>query len=753
MNRGSAGHVTLALQWLHRDEGRKGDLVALLEVKDLHTQFRTREGVVRAVDGVTFELNARETLGLVGESGCGKSVTALSLMRLISEPAGKIASGRIIFDGQDIVTMDNDSVRRIRGAKVAMIFQDPMTSLNPVLTIGRQISEALELHLKMDKAGARERAVKLLELVGIPSAKERLDNYPHQFSGGMRQRAMIAMALSCNPKLVIADEVTTALDVTIQAQILELLKNLADVSGTAVILITHDLGIVAGMAQRVHVMYAGAIVEKADTVELFANPKMPYTWGLLRSVSRLDEQRKEHLVPIEGLPPDLISPPPGCPFAPRCQYRRDICSERMPDLIPVPSAKPDHEARCWGTQDVPGGGWLVDVDWRREIGDLRTLEEIRQDAALVPTEAVSVMPLGPRDLSASEEVRTRATTARTTSPQPAEPVGARTLLEVSGLTMQFALTEGTIFRRNVGTVRAVDGIDLFIKQGETLGLVGESGCGKSTTGRAIMQLYKPTSGSVKLDGIELTMLGDKEMRRVRRRMQMIFQDPYASLNPRMTVGNIIGEPLEIHDIARGREKMERVQELLRLVGLNPKYTNRYAHEFSGGQRQRIGIARALAVEPQFIVADEPISALDVSIQAQIINLLEKLKGEFKLTYLFIAHDLAVVRHISDRVAVMYLGKIVELAERSDLYARPLHPYTEALLSAAPIPDPHIEALRKRIILPGDVASSVNPPSGCRFRTRCWLREKLGDPDICSTTQPDLVEHARGHWAACHFAGS
>ena len=358
----------------------------LLEVKDLHTQFFTRDGVVRAVDGVSFELSAGETLGIVGESGCGKTVTALSLMRLIPQPPGKITQGSIMFDGQDVLKMDDDEVRGIRGNNIAMIFQDPMTSLNPVLTISRQVSEALELHLKMDRAEARKRTVELLELVGIPSAKRRLDDYPHQFSGGMRQRVMIAMALSCNPKLILADEPTTALDVTIQAQILELLRGLAKEFRTAFILITHDLGVVAGMTQRIHVMYGGKIVEKADTTELFANPKMPYTWGLLRSIPRLDESRKAKLLPIEGLPPDLIALPPGCRFEPRCQYRRDICGEQEPELIPVPNAKPDHEARCWGTQSVSGGGWLVNTDWRHDVGDIATIEAIKEQVADLPPE-------------------------------------------------------------------------------------------------------------------------------------------------------------------------------------------------------------------------------------------------------------------------------------------------------------------------------------------------------------------------------
>src|SRR5256886_2875199 len=360
--------------------------MALLEVNDLKTQFFTRDGVVRAVDGVSFFLDQGETLGIVGESGCGKSVTALSLMRLIPQPPGKIVNGQIIFDGQDILKMDDDDVRGIRGNNIAMIFQDPMTSLNPVLTISRQISEALELHLKLDKSEARKRTIELLELVGIPSAKKRADDYPHQFSGGMRQRVMIAMALSCNPKLILADEPTTALDVTIQAQILDLLKNLAREFRTAFILITHDLGVVAGMTQRIHVMYGGKIVEKADTAELFANPKMPYTWGLLRSIPRLDERRKAKLVPIEGLPPDLIAPPPGCRFEPRCQYRRDVCREKEPELISIPNAKSDHEARCCATQE---GGWLVNTDWRREVGGTGRVEELKQEIA-------QLAPEGPR---------------------------------------------------------------------------------------------------------------------------------------------------------------------------------------------------------------------------------------------------------------------------------------------------------------------------------------------------------------------
>lgn len=371
----------------------------LLEVRNLHTYFDTRDGVVRAVDGVSFHLDAGETLGLVGESGCGKSVTALSLMRLVSPEAGRIVEGQVLFDGRDILGASPEELRRIRGNTMAMVFQDPMTSLNPLLTVGRQVSEALKLHRGLKRAEARERTVELLRLVGIPAADKRLGDYPHQFSGGMRQRVMIAMAMSCNPKLILADEITTALDVTIQAQILDLVSSLARDSGTAFLLITHDLGIVAGMTQRVHVMYAGRIVEKAVTQDLFGRPQMPYTWGLLRSIPSLRKEARTRLVQIEGRPPDLKSVPPGCRFQPRCQYRRSICAEKEPELIPAARGGPGQDVRCWGTQDVPGGGWLIDTDWRVDTGDPAVLAQIREEAAAVPGQATDVTaeppPAGP----------------------------------------------------------------------------------------------------------------------------------------------------------------------------------------------------------------------------------------------------------------------------------------------------------------------------------------------------------------------
>ena len=473
---------------------------------------------------------------------------------------------------------------------------------------------------------------------------------------------MIAMGLSCNPQLLIADEPTTALDVTIQAQITDLVKRLRDEIGMAIIWITHDLGVVAGLADRMIVMYAGFIVEESPVKDLYANPRHPYTIGLLSSLPRLDEVRGHRLRSIEGLPPDLVNLPKGCPFyAALCLSHREVRDQESK----IGAGQPR-------SQDCLLGGCA-----HRSRAD---------DAG--------------RGGGMTETSNTH-----------------QQLVEVRGLKMWFPIMRG-ILQKHVADVKAVDGLNFDVFQGETLGLVGESGCGKSTTGRAILQLYKPTAGAVLFEGSDLVALKGEDLRKMRRRMQMIFQDPYASLNPRMTVGSIVAEPLEVHNIGTKAERVERVRELLKVVGLNPYFINRYPHEFSGGQRQRIGVARALAVNPAFIVCDEPISALDVSIQAQVINLLEDLQEQFGLTYLFIAHDLSVVRHISDRIAVMYLGKIMELADRDELYRNPMHPYTQALLSAVPIPDPVIEEKRQRIILEGDVPSPVNPPKGCNFSTRC-----------------------------------
>ena len=690
----------------------------LLRVQDLHTQFHTPRGVIRAVDGVSFDLWPGETIALVGESGCGKTVTALSLMGLVPQPPGKVTQGSIEFEGQDILKMESDALRAIRGNDISMIFQDPMTSLNPVLTVGRQISEMLIRHLGMRRSAARARAIDLLHTVGIPRAEKRIDDCPHQFSGGMRQRVVIAAAISCNPKIIVADEPTTALDVTIQAQILELLQNLAQQAGTATILITHDLGVVAGMADRIYVMYAGRIVEETGTPELFSNPQMPYTWGLLNAIPRLGPYGESKVTPIEGAPPDGLEPIFACRFLPRCDYAREICADKEPDLSPVgKKVVLEHRARCWGTQDVRAGGWLINDDG----GEVRISGRPRRTAEL-------------------DDARLER--------QDSSPPGTSVLLEVRGLKVHFDIGRGPRSGQSAGAIRAVDGIDLEVLKGETLGVVGESGSGKSTTARAILKLLEPTSGSIKFDGTELVGLTSAEMRPMRRRMQMIFQDPRGSLNPRKPVGKALEEVLKVHGLREGVARRDRVMELLELVGLSPGLANRFPHELSGGQSQRVGVARALSLEPDLLIADEPVSALDVSIQAQITNLLDELQERLGLTYIFIAHDLSVVRHISDRVAVMHLGKIVELADTLQFYDSPLHPYTTALISAVPIPDPEVESVRERIILEGDAPSPDDPPSGCRFRTRCWKAQ-----EICSSVEPELLEHVPGQWAACHFPES
>ena len=585
-----------------------------------------------------------------------------------------------------------------------MIFQDPLSSLHPFHKIGDQLVEAVRAHHDVSKQAARGRAAEMLALVGIPDARNRLGSYPHEFSGGMRQRTMIAMALINEPRLLIADEPTTALDVTVQAQILELIQRLQQETGTAVIMITHDLGVVAEITHDIAVMYAGRVVERAPTAELFARPQHPYTWGLLRSIPRLDTPRDEPLVPIEGRPPSLINRPSGCAFHPRCPYVRDAHKRVDPMLEPVPGAD-GHEVAC-----------LLAPATRTELW--RRLEAGRGSAA-----RPGRRPVG-RHRRMSDNI-----------------------VEVRDLVKEFPITGSYLARRRqLGAVHAVDGISFDVKRGETFGLVGESGCGKSTTARLLLRLLQPTSGSITFDGKEIATLKTGEIKPLRREMQMIFQDPYSSLNPRRTVGTIISEPFRIHGMHKGEGDRKRaVQDLMDTVGLNPEHYNRYPHEFSGGQRQRIGVARALALKPKLIVADEPVSALDVSIQAQILNLLRDLQREFGLTLIFIAHDLSVVRHMCDRVAVMYLGRIVEMASSEELYAHPRMPYTGALMSAVPVADPRLAATKKRQVLAGDVPSPTNPPAACRFHTRCWKAQ-----EICSQQDPPLEIKDGGNLAACHF---
>jgi peptide/nickel transport system ATP-binding protein len=660
------------------------DAGLLLSVRDLCVEFDTSHGQVRALDGVSYDVRRGEILAIVGESGCGKSVSALAVMRLLPKRTARVTRGEILFGGRNLLTLSEREMRRIRGREIGMIFQEPMTSLNPVFSIGDQIMEPLLTHLAMGRAAAARRAVELLNLVGITDPERRLGQYPHQLSGGMRQRVMIAIALACEPKLLIADEPTTALDVTIQAQILELLKDLSARLDIAVVMITHNLGIVARYASRVNVMYAARIVEKGTADHIFLSPKHPYTLGLTRSIPRLDRPCGARLETIEGLPPDLRSPPEGCRFRPRCPMRIPVC-ETDP---PLAEAEPGHQAACFRAHDV---------------------NAMARDAP-PPAQAA-----------------------------PRRRTGEAPILDVQELRK--------VYHVGAAEVRAVDGVSLAIHPGETLGLVGESGCGKTTVGRAILRLEEPTAGRILFAGGDISHASQIALRPVRRRMQVIFQDPFSSLNPRMKVGQIIAEPMLVHGPVKTRAAAEaRVRELLGKVGLHAFMAERYPHEMSGGQRQRVGIARALAMNPSLIVCDEPVSALDVSIQGQIINLLDDLKRELGLTYLFIAHDLAVVRHISDRVMVMYLGKLMELADRDALYAEPLHPYTRALLDAAPAPDPVAERARSPRALRGELPSPLNPPQGCVFHTRCPLAS-----EICWTRVPEIRELRRGHKVACHKA--
>ncbi|GAY13198.1 ABC transporter ATP-binding protein [Pseudonocardia sp. N23] len=680
-----------------------GESRHLLEVRDLKVHFQTGGGVVKAVDGVSWHVDAGETLAIVGESGSGKSVSAMTLLGLVPSPPATFPSGRVLLEGRSLLDMPEQQQRRLRGKDIAMIFQDPLTALNPVFRVGEQIAEMVRTHQDIGKMAAKTRAVELLAEVGIPDPRLRATQYPHEFSGGMRQRAMIAMALANDPKVLIADEPTTALDVTVQAQIMALLEKLQAERDTAIVLITHDLGLVAAHADRIMVMYAGRVVEEGTNDEIFAAPRHAYTHGLLSSLTRMDHVRPEKLEPIPGQPPNLARVPQGCAFHPRCRFASDACRGEVPLLVPAAPGSA-HRHACLHSDEVA-------------IAHERPREPAPVVAAATPVEERAPM------------------------------------LEVRELVKHFPIKVGTFVKRTVGEVRAVDGVSLSIPEGSTLSLVGESGCGKSTVARAILRLHEPTSGSVELAGRDITGMSQPVLRKARSDMQIVFQDPYASLNPRMTVRQILTEKYEL---LGGQVTDSTIPDLLETVGLAADYADRYPHEFSGGQRQRVGIARAIALNPRFVVLDEPVSALDVSIQAQVLNLLEELQQEFGLTYLFIAHDLSVVRHISDRVAVMYLGGIVEIADRDALFERPHHPYTQALISAVPIPDPAVERVRERIVLTGDVPNPANPPSGCRFRTRCWKHLELSDDDKrrCIEEPPPLLSASGSgrHHVACHFAG-
>ncbi|MEU8396979.1 ABC transporter ATP-binding protein [Nonomuraea sp. NPDC048892] len=675
--------------------------MSILEVKDLTVTF---PGGIEAVRGVSYEVERGEVLGIVGESGSGKSVTSLAVMGLL--PKNAVVDGSVTLHGQELLGMKEDDLVKVRGKAISMIFQDPLSAFTPVFTIGDQIAEAVRIHQKMGKDKAAKRAVELLDLVGIPNPSLRAKAFPHEFSGGMRQRAMIAMAIANDPDLLICDEPTTALDVTIQAQVLEVLKTAQQETGAGIVMITHDLGVIAGMADRVLVMYAGRPVEQGPVEDIYYRPRMPYTMGLLASIPRVDGEEGP-LVPIDGNPPSPAALPPGCPFAPRCPMKVDMCDDEEPPLTAF------------------GGG--------RHVACIRAHEIEHKNLTGADVFPVPVIP-------PSDVVRV---------PRAERP----TVLELDQLIRHYPLMKGAVFKRRVGTVYAVDGISLDIAQGETLALVGESGCGKTTTLQQIMQLQPPQGGRVVVLGKNSAELDKAARKALRGDLQIVFQDPMAALDPRMPIGDIIAEPLRAHGVKE--DVAGKVAELLRLVGLAPEHAERYPQQFSGGQRQRIGIARALALEPKLLVLDEPVSALDVSIQAGVINLLEELKNRLGLSYLFVAHDLAVVRHLADRVAVMYLGRIAEIGAVKNVYDRPAHPYTQALLSAIPLPDPEMERTRKRILLEGDLPSPADPPSGCRFRTRCpkFARLSEAEQQRCVDEEPSVARltSAVDHGAACHYA--
>lgn len=690
----------------------------LLEVRGLEVAFRTRRGWTPVVEDAAFSVERGRTLGLVGESGSGKTVSALAVMGLLPPRASKVA-GSVRFEGRELTALSPGALRRVRGDEIAMIFQEPMTSLNPAFTVGNQIAEQVRTHRQLSRGEAWKVAVEMLDRVEIPQAASRARDYPHAFSGGMRQRVMIAMALSCSPKLLLADEPTTALDVTTQAQIIELLHQLQQQEDMAMIFVTHDLGVIADVADDVVVMYAGQIVEHAAAAELFRRPRHPYTEALLDSIPQL-AQPGQPLHAIPGMVPRPEQFPTGCRFHPRCAYAEPRCSER-----PVPLQAVDSSAGSpsEGAAGASGGSRLT-------VAAVRCVRQAELTLAGARLESLEPLLVGqpPAD----------------TPTLPPERAPGRVVLETQGLAKDFPIRTG-VLRRTTGVVHAVDGVDLQVTAGSTLGLVGESGSGKSTLARLVLRLIEPSAGKVLVEGVDTTALGGAALRRHRACMQMVFQDPYSSLDPRQSIADIVGEPLAIHQRLSRRQRDERVVELLAHVGLGSHALSRQPHEFSGGQRQRIAIARALALEPALLVCDEPVSALDVSTQSQVINLLSDLQDRLGLAYLFIAHDLSVVRHISDRIAVMYLGRIVEEGSAEEVYLRPTHPYTAALLSAIPVPDPGSQHRRGRIILRGEVGSPVGTDHGCRFRQRCPFAM-----DVCASEDPAPFTTPSGTVVRCHL---
>jgi peptide/nickel transport system ATP-binding protein len=678
----------------------------ILQVQNLEVEYHTPTGKLKALHDVSFDVQPGEILGIVGESGCGKSTVSSAILRLL--PAnGSPSAGKILYKDQDILEFNPEELRQLRGRDISIVFQDPMACLNPSFTIGQQMIDIQKAHQFTGNADMlRRKAVSILEKAGVPDANERFDHYPHQFSGGMRQRILIAMALLSEPSLLIADEPTSALDVTLEAQILEMIKELRSSFNTAILFISHDLGVIAQLCDRLVVMYAGRVVEQGDIFSLYKEPLHPYTRALLASVpSRLSHGRR--LATIPGRVPSLSALPKGCKFSERCPFSRDICTQMEPEIYKAGS----RHVRCFAYQENAGY-------------DLPAAPDLPAEE-----KADSVVPYLHHSSGASQAAGDHRNSA---------------MVDLQGLSVHFPESRSlldVLAGRKSKTVKAVDRVDLQIKKGEIFGLVGESGCGKTTIGKTMLGLIPATEGQLHIAGKDPRSLSGKELRNLRSRIQMIFQDPLSSLSPRLKVSSLLTEPYKIHHTRESEQYS--VQQLLAMVGLSGEQSEKYPHQISGGQARRIGIARALTLHPEFIIADEPTSGLDVSVSASIINLLKDLANQFGLTYLIISHNLNVVGYISDRTGVMYLGNLVEVGNTAELFEQPFHPYTLALLSSISEPDPMLRFQVQRIILKGEIPSPRTPPSGCRFHTRCPFAE-----EACKIQRQELVLVEPDHWVAC-----
>jgi len=667
--------------------------IPILEVDGLAISYKTRRGDVPAVRDVSFEIMRSEAHSIVGESGCGKSTVAFGIVNFLGRN-GKIVGGRILFQGRDLVGRSQEELRKLRGDRIAMVYQDPMQALNPSMRLGDQMAEVLIVHRKMKKAAAEERCLQMLERVYMADPASVMRRYPHQISGGQQQRVVIAMALLNDPALLIMDEPTTALDVTVEAAVLDLIAELQQEFATAIMYISHNLGVVARVSQRVGVMYAGELVERSTVEEVYLHPHHPYTQGLIRCVPRLGaDKSSSYLHPIRGRVPSPANLPPGCVFEPRCDYARPECCSRRP---PMREVSPGHWVRCFFA------------------------EEVAQQARL------------PQDALVEALAAARAT--------PAD----RPILRVEGARTYYEVPSKRLIGGGKQQVKAVDDVSLEVFPGETFGIVGESGCGKTTLVRTIIGLERPTDGAFEFMGFDIrTPLAKRDLALIRN-LQMVFQNPDSTLNPSFSVGAQIARPLRRFKVVPKSEVRQEVIRLLNLMKLGEAYYDRLPQQLSGGEKQRVGIARAIAGRPELVLCDEPVSALDVSVQAAVLNLLMDIQKQLGTTLVFIAHDLSVVRFLCDRIAVMYLGQIAEIGSAEAIYAPPYHPYTEALLSAVPIPDPRVE--QKHVRLSGTVPSALDPPSGCRFHTRC--PRMLGP--ICQTQAPPRQDDGNGHYIYCHI---